>query len=773
MVSTQSRCAVKLLTEVVRRMNSSKTQLVKSTGFGGLLKFPDRIQVNNKLIVWLMRRIDVSSRTLVISNYKQIPFHKTDASRIFGISSGTKKVVDRGLLNKDIKQHLMLSCFGSTKWEDRTIRNAQEVIERDYTMPMTKAEKDTFKIAFVVFAMSTILAPGSRHGYASVDYWNALAEPEDIEKHDWAHYVIERLLDGVVKLKSDLNCKIKTPKVIGCALLLQVLYLDSIDTGPWNIQHNVFPRISCFTIERMKGMILYDTKAGSNSSSTDMEFGHCRLRQPSEVCYHWATTYHNTSSWSTTNSQRALWEASMLMSKVLNTPPQAAAPLFAAMADFQSQMNPQLGVQFMKLVSVLMSILYTYKTGFNYNFTDSEVTTVNRKGLPPFHQNMSCCYEEDRFSIHNSPLTTDDAAGNSCNIYQSVHTIIGNSTDQEVEDMINKAIAKTCLVLRQLKYMPKGTTLHRMRTVRQSGEGCNDDVIGPNSIPKSPWALQHKGTEDIVVQAEALPVLDKIDGSTPSSMTCIMHYHPRFIQVSGHALRAQFVGECEMELDLFDAIIRRFKQKDDMLYNGSGNGIWCHYFESDILTSMLAGKLDVNDPGMRRQFDKADIGYNITNTQLFIIPGFLHNRWVCFTWRMWDNTIVVFDPAYMDGDNTTKRLHLHIVSKLKDAMHTIVNTLVGQWDFNWSAAGIIEYISVAPNPAAHHFNRLNHTGILCANFCAAFDGYKIQGTSNRETFTEMSARLFADLMKLSGNNGKAAKYQSRLHEYPPTIHITI
>lgn len=43
------------------------------------------------------------------------------------------------------------------------------------------------------------------------------------------------------------------------SFLLQVLYLDSIDIGILNLEHNTVPRIMFFGAESMKSMILADT----------------------------------------------------------------------------------------------------------------------------------------------------------------------------------------------------------------------------------------------------------------------------------------------------------------------------------------------------------------------------------------------------------------------------------------------------------------------------------------------------------------------------------
>lgn len=49
-------------------------------------------------------------------------------------------------------------------------------------------------------------------------------------------YVLQRLVDGVVKLKSDIKIAKKVPNITGCTLFLQVSYpFHAIATGTHNI----------------------------------------------------------------------------------------------------------------------------------------------------------------------------------------------------------------------------------------------------------------------------------------------------------------------------------------------------------------------------------------------------------------------------------------------------------------------------------------------------------------------------------------------------------
>ncbi|TVU35744.1 hypothetical protein EJB05_17647, partial [Eragrostis curvula] len=182
--AVSSRCAVRSLHEVVSAFDERKKKLVKSIGFGGLLNFPYLKQINRRFSVWLMSKVDVSSISIVIDSSRIIRFGKEDVSLVFGIPCRGRTVTKRGCLKKDRKQASNDGLCNSRLMELRSIKSCQEVLERSYTDVMTKEEEDVFKAAFVVFAMSTLLAPGTKHDYASGDYWDALKDPSAIKLYD-------------------------------------------------------------------------------------------------------------------------------------------------------------------------------------------------------------------------------------------------------------------------------------------------------------------------------------------------------------------------------------------------------------------------------------------------------------------------------------------------------------------------------------------------------------------------------------------------------------
>jgi len=72
--------------------------------------------------------------------------------------------------------------------------------------------------------------------------------------------------------------------------------------------------------------------------------------------------------------------------------------------------------------------------------------------------------------------------------------------------------------------------------------------------------------------------------------------------------------------------------------------------------------------------------------QLFF-PVLLQYPWVCFAWRMHDNTIVVYDPCISAQAYTVALTsYEHVAKLLKSAMMLVSTTIPQGWRYDWEDA---------------------------------------------------------------------------------------
>ncbi|CAM0145002.1 unnamed protein product [Urochloa decumbens] len=217
-----ARCSFNQLYDVIQRFDGRKRRLVEEVGFGGLLHFPAIRQLDRRFMLWLMCRVDPFAKSIVIEDDVKIKFDKGDVAHVFGIPCGGMKVPASCRSHKEVVNLVMRDVIGIKDFKNRSIKLLQEVLDRDYGHFMTPENCVAFKVAFVIYVVSTMLCPGCRWDYAYVDYWDAIVDHSRIGAYDWCDYVIRKLLDAVVKIKIDMESANKNPNITGCSLFLQV-----------------------------------------------------------------------------------------------------------------------------------------------------------------------------------------------------------------------------------------------------------------------------------------------------------------------------------------------------------------------------------------------------------------------------------------------------------------------------------------------------------------------------------------------------------------------
>lgn len=145
----------------------------------------------------------------------------------------------------------------------------------------SKLEKDCFQIAFVIFVVGHVLAPATKHVYATIDFWGELSNTETISQFNWCEYVLDCLMEAVRRVKNDMIANNPGTNLVGCHLFLQVFFLDNVDLGMFNKKHDVLPRISDFDQDSLRRMITMSTDIGKGATS----HSNCKLRSAQDVCY--------------------------------------------------------------------------------------------------------------------------------------------------------------------------------------------------------------------------------------------------------------------------------------------------------------------------------------------------------------------------------------------------------------------------------------------------------------------------------------------------------
>jgi hypothetical protein len=218
-----SRVSIKHVVEVIQGFIEYKEWLVQEIGFGGILKIPLIQKVSLKFSAWTMSKVDVVRQAICIREDKVLKFWAEDLHKMFGVLCGNRDVKGRdGNITQESIEFIKKS-IGLDRSGDHSLRAVEEFLKRDES---SKIEKDCFQIAFVIFVMGHLLAPSTKYDYCQIDFWGAVANTENIAQFNWCEYVLQCLLDAVVKLQKDMANGNSTINLSGCHVFLPVTLFD-------------------------------------------------------------------------------------------------------------------------------------------------------------------------------------------------------------------------------------------------------------------------------------------------------------------------------------------------------------------------------------------------------------------------------------------------------------------------------------------------------------------------------------------------------------------
>ncbi|OQU80394.1 hypothetical protein SORBI_3007G120650 [Sorghum bicolor] len=145
---------------------------------------------------------------------------------------------------------------------------------------------------------------------------------------------------------------------------------------------------------------------------------------------------------------------------------------------------------------------------------------------------------------------------------------------------------------------------------------------------------------------------------------------------------------------------------------------FCSFF---FQVSLLAGLFDISNPVQCSHFCGRHIRYGVSASKIMFFPVLLQYRWVCFAWRLGDNTSVVYDPCCSSNISGAPHIAYEAVTKLlKSAMSMLSTTLFPWWINDWGNARLELYQT---NPSLS--TCMNRSGLFVLYFIRCFDGERL------------------------------------------------
>ncbi|CAO2039810.1 unnamed protein product [Urochloa humidicola] len=642
---------------------------------------PERIQVRG-----VSARCSFS-QCLVIDQERKIKFRKDDVGIVFGIPNSGRQVVANPRPKKEVVSLVLCDMIGLKNTRDRTIKSLLHVVRREYGSVMTPRECVSFKLAFVIYVMSTVLSPGSRFDHVYLDYVDALVDPDEIRSYDWSDFVFRKLIDAITHMKIGLRSTKKVANITGCSMFLQVLYLDSIDLGVWNLDHESRPRVKEFSGDRLKYMIRADTLEHTEDCR-DRIFGTRQLLPPWKVCYTWAQGVERSIIVGADELKDSLRDATALLARVFNMANEETRNLFESLSGIN---GPDAGS---RTVCVVASFLERY-------------LRASRIG------------EDSRCRLK--------CAGRIDPKYCS--TDVGESSYGHLNNWVDDSMYPLPLLFSPVEMPVAGMCNDGgdASTGGCDGYGREISLRSGSASVKEPWELGF--TFRYTREASGVMLSEICSWYANCKGACTIGFCFKDVGMLIKEMQLKFFGDDELGEGVFDAVLRCVKCRDGSLYQSSGEVRWRHIASSCFMNALFRGNFDTSGVIARFNFHCDCVGYDVAACKMVFFPARLVDRWVCYAWNAFVNQWVVFDPLGRDFDGDNNRaLHGGTVQLITDSVREVVR--LGSSSFFPTCANDSEYVLHSDL----RFSRMKRSGVACLHFCAMFDGVSIRGEPGLDVF---------------------------------------
>ncbi|XBH92039.1 hypothetical protein VPH35_083261 [Triticum aestivum] len=601
--SHTSRIVIQKVVEVVATLSDYKRFLVEEIGFEGVLRIPMIPKINLKFSKFLMSKVDLKDHCIILRDGgKPIKFHPEDFHKVFGIPCGQRDIhgTDAHITNKS----------------DRSLSSLEAFICKEINELSSRLEKDCFKMAFVVFVMGNLFAP-----YA-----------DNIALFNWCKYSFEGLLEAVRKLKLETDADITLDHLSGCHLFLQVFVLDNVELGIMNLKQTTMPRIQLFDGATLKWMILVCSARKLGKTIFIVP----EARHWNAMCYTWhnyQNEIHMKKKAIETKAERSANQYTIeeqinpdiAIGHLTQTPSSNVDFSPGDYARWIQMQNPELAASPLgwalkehnaKCVHIANEMKRNIANQNNLivlaNQSDPSVVQVLSRPhvicsyAPPFDLDI------DGDSEASTPIKKD-GNGSPLSPTAATKAYCDNLVGQLM--MLNDEIGDTegHTVFGQVNGMPIIKT-----------------KVAHTKFTEDPWSSNRTMCTHGEVVRKAIRDWMRSRTQFHLSRDWVSHPAPRFIAVSGNAIKSQICDGAEIDHELGSLIIRRMAQMESHAHRATPDEQYRLILEPDFSSHAIAGENTTRIMSIQRQSTRVDVKCNISNCRMVTIPAVMQHGWSSF-----------------------------------------------------------------------------------------------------------------------------------------------
>ncbi|KAK9741368.1 hypothetical protein RND81_03G100500 [Saponaria officinalis] len=237
------KCRSTTLVHIINNLTVDQKQAVKKIGFGGLLEIKVT-EFPKGILKWVIQAFNHNSFLFKASTTKEFILSKDDIHDFFMLPREGRRLefTPIGRSKAAVEEPL------KEEWRKRfRLGGTTEMIKISQLSQRIKDTVDSgdeFKRLFVLYTMSTFLAPTSNH---NLDFklLNAVQDVAEIRNFNWCQYIFDELVKAVADFKG--GCKF----FCGCTIFLVLAYLHRIEFRE-EVQPTELPLIKHWTDAKLK-----------------------------------------------------------------------------------------------------------------------------------------------------------------------------------------------------------------------------------------------------------------------------------------------------------------------------------------------------------------------------------------------------------------------------------------------------------------------------------------------------------------------------------------
>ncbi|KAK9724062.1 hypothetical protein RND81_05G045000 [Saponaria officinalis] len=248
-----TKCRPRRLVELINHLNPKQMEAVRQIGFGGLL----HVKVTSMpqgILPWLISAFCDRSHMFTVSATKEFLLSKDDVHDFFGLPRGPNKVDLVATGNSKLSSQEDLKDVWRSKFGIVGTKDGISLSKAYAKLLNSKDGGVEFKRLFVLYTMSSFLAPTSNH-VLDFKLLRAVQDVRQIRQLDWCSYVFDNLVTAIS------SCRTGRSLMCGCTLFLMLAYFHRFDFHG-EVQPFSLPLIQHWTDEKLSDRVNRESHTG-------------------------------------------------------------------------------------------------------------------------------------------------------------------------------------------------------------------------------------------------------------------------------------------------------------------------------------------------------------------------------------------------------------------------------------------------------------------------------------------------------------------------------